>query len=60
MYIDHSIAAPNDQIVAGFNPNIMPQNYLEQFTAREQELQSTEAIEIDITADIIAYIMTLQ
>lgn len=59
-YLTSSIYDPNAHIVAGFNPNIMPQNYLEQFTARQQEIQSTEAIDIDIAADIIAYIKTLQ
>lgn len=59
-YITTSIHDPNVQVVAGFNPNIMPQNYLEQFTAREQEVETAEAIDLDITADIIAYIKTLQ
>jgi hypothetical protein len=58
-YIEHSILAPNDQIVAGFNPNIMPQNYLDQFTAREEEIGSAEAIDLNIAADIIAYLKTL-
>jgi cytochrome c oxidase subunit 2 len=59
-YLNTSIHDPNAQIVAGFNPNIMPQNYTEQFTARQQEIQAAEAIDIDITADIIAYIKTLE
>ncbi len=59
-YIINSIHEPNAQIVAGFNPNIMPQNYLEQFAAREQEVEAAEAIDLDITADLIAYIKTLQ
>jgi cytochrome c oxidase subunit 2 len=59
-YIEHSILEPNAQIVVGFNPNIMPQNYLDQFTAREQEISTAEAIDINIAADIIAYIQTLQ
>jgi hypothetical protein len=45
--------------VTGFNPNIMPQNYLDQFTAREDEVASAEAIDLNIAADIIAYIKTL-
>lgn len=59
-YILNSIYDPNSQIVVGFNPNIMPQNYLEQFAAREQEIEAAEAIDLDIAADIIAYIKTLQ
>ena len=59
-YIINSIHDPNAQIVSGFNPNIMPQTYLEQFTAREQEIEAAEPIDLDIAADIIAYIQTLQ
>ncbi len=59
-YIIQSIHEPNAQIVEGFNPNIMPQNYTEQFAATEQEIEAAEAIDLDITADLIAYIKTLQ
>lgn len=59
-YLITSIHDPNSQIVAGYNPNIMPQNYLEQFAIREQEVESAEAIDLDITADLIAFIKTLQ
>ncbi len=60
VYIINSIHEPNAEIVVGFNPNIMPQNYLEQFATREQEIEAAEAIDLDITADLIAYIKTLQ
>ncbi len=59
-YIVNSILHPNDQIVSGFQPNLMPQNYADQIAAREQEIQGGEGIDIDITADIIAFIKTLQ
>lgn len=59
-YIRNSILDPNSQIVTGFNPNLMPQTYLDQFTTRQQEVNAAEAIDIDIAADIIAYIKTLQ
>lgn len=59
-YLLNSIIDPNSQIVSGFNPNLMPQNYHDQFTAREQELAAAEAVDIDIAADIIAYIKSLQ
>lgn len=59
-YLTNSIHDPNSQIVAGFNPNIMPQNYQEQFTARQAEINAAEGIDIDIVADIIAYIKTLE
>jgi cytochrome c oxidase subunit 2 len=58
-YIEQSMLDPNAQIVAGFNPNIMPQNYLDQFSAREQEIETAEAIDLNIAADIIAYIQSL-
>jgi cytochrome c oxidase subunit 2 len=59
-YIRSSIIDPNHQIVAGFNPNVMPQNYEELFAARESEIAAAEGIEIDIIADIIAFIQTLE
>ncbi len=59
-YIRESILNPNAKIVNGFNPNIMPQNYGDQFAAKQAEIQSAEAIDIDIVADLIAYIGTLQ
>lgn len=59
-YITAAIQDPNSQVVSGFNPNIMPQNYRDQFATREQEVESAEAIDLDITADLIAFIKTLQ
>jgi len=59
-YITESIHNPNAHVVAGFNPNIMPQTYAEQFAAREAEIEASEPIDLDITADLIAYIKTLQ
>jgi cytochrome c oxidase subunit 2 len=59
-YITSSIIDPNAQITAGFNPNLMPQNYADQFAAREQEIQAAEGVDIDITADLIAFIKTLE
>jgi cytochrome c oxidase subunit 2 len=59
-YIINSILDPNSQITAGFNPNLMPQNYGDQFAAREQEIQAAEGVDIDITADLIAFIKTLE
>ncbi|MFO7661240.1 MAG: cytochrome c oxidase subunit II [Chloroflexota bacterium] len=58
-YIVRSIIHPNEQIVAGFQPNIMPQNYEERFAEREQEILVTEGVEISIIADLIAFIKTL-
>ena len=59
-YIINSILNPNSQIIAGFNPNLMPQNYGDQIAAREQEIQAAEGVDIDITADLIAFIKTLE
>lgn len=59
-YIENSILNTNAQIVAGYNANIMPQNYAEQFAAREAEILASEGVEIDITADLIAFIKTLE
>jgi cytochrome c oxidase subunit 2 len=59
-YIRTSIIDPNHQIVAGFNPNVMPQNYEQLFAAREAEIAAAEGVEIDIIADIIAFIQTLE
>ena len=59
-YIINSILDPNSQITAGFNPNLMPQNYGDQIAAREQEIQAAEGVDIDITADLIAFIKTLE
>ncbi len=59
-YIHTSIVDPNAQIVQGFNPNVMPQNYEELFAAREAEIMAAEGVEIDIIADIIAFIQTLE
>lgn len=58
-YIRNSILLPNSQIAEGFNPNIMPQNYEEQFATRQAEILAAEGVEIDIIADIIAYMATL-
>jgi len=47
LYLYHSIVQPNQRIVEGFLPNLMPQTYQEQLS--EQEL-----------ADMIQYLLTLQ
>ncbi len=59
-YIRDSILDPNKQVTAGFNPNLMPQNYGDQFAARQQEIQTAEGVDIDIVADFIAFIQTLE
>ncbi|MCA9961738.1 MAG: cytochrome c oxidase subunit II [Anaerolineales bacterium] len=59
-YIRNSILHPNDQIVSGFNRDVMPQNYEELFAAKQAEILASDGIEIDIIADLIAYIQTLE
>lgn len=59
-YITNSILNPNAQIVQGYNPNIMPQNYQDQFATREAEILASEGVEVDIVADLIAFIKTLE
>lgn len=59
-YIRNSITHPNDQIVEGFLPNLMPQNFEEQFAAKQAEILTNEGVEIDIIADLIAFMETLK
>lgn len=59
-YIRNSILNPNDRIVAGFQPNVMPQNYAELIAEREAEILANEGVEIDIIGDLIAFMQTLE
>lgn len=59
-YIRNSILNPNEQIVAGFQPNLMPQNFGEVFVEIEADILATEGVEIDMIADLIAYMQTLE
>lgn len=59
-YLRLSILEPNADIVAGYQPNVMPLNYGEQFAIREAELLERLGIEIDIADDLVAFIKTLE
>lgn len=59
-YIRKSILDPNAQIVSGFNEGIMPQNYDERISTKEAEILASEGIEIDIIADLISFMRTLE
>jgi cytochrome c oxidase subunit 2 len=59
-YISESILLPNDNIVDGFQPNLMPQTYEDLFAERQAEILASEGVEIDIIADLIAFIQTLE
>lgn len=58
-YITNSILAPNEQLVAGFQPNIMPANYGERFTQDAAQL-AAEGIEVDFIADLLAFMETIK
>jgi cytochrome c oxidase subunit 2 len=59
-YIIESILMPNAKIVEGFQPNVMPQNYEEQFAQRQAEILASEGVEVDIIADLIAFMQTIE
>jgi cytochrome c oxidase subunit 2 len=54
-YIRNSILNPNDQIVEGFAPNVMPQTFASQFADEEAKYDG----QINIIDDLIAFIQTL-
>lgn len=55
-YIRNAILNPNAQVVEGYAPNVMPANFEEQFATVEAEYNG----EVDIVAEIIAYIQSLE
>lgn len=57
-YVTESIYQPNAKIVAGYAPNIMPQNYEQQFADTTAQY-AAQGFEVDIVAEIIAYMQTL-
>ncbi|MGD8854818.1 MAG: cytochrome c oxidase subunit II [Chloroflexota bacterium] len=58
-YLRNSILDPASQIVAGFENVAMPVNFEEQFTAEQDRLMDSSGVEIDIAADLVAYIQSL-
>ena len=58
-YIRSSILNPNAQIVSGFNAGLMLQTYEQDFAALQAEILASEGAELDIIADLIAYMQTL-
>jgi cytochrome c oxidase subunit 2 len=58
-YLRNSILNPNGQIVQGYNANVMPQNYPELIAELEAEIRTNEGAEIDVIADLIAFMQTL-
>jgi cytochrome c oxidase subunit 2 len=58
-YLRTSILNPAAQIVAGYENVAMPVNYEEQFATEEARLLEQSGVEIDIAADLVAYIRSL-
>ncbi len=58
-YIRNSILYPAQEIVQGY-PNAMPAIYEEQFAEKQAEVLTNDGIEIDIIADLIAFMETLE
>jgi cytochrome c oxidase subunit 2 len=54
-YLRSAIVNPNDQIVEGFEPGVMPQNFADRFAEEEAKYSA----DINIVEDLIAYIQTL-
>ncbi|UCG25205.1 MAG: cytochrome c oxidase subunit II [Chloroflexota bacterium] len=58
-YLLKSILEPSAQIVAGYENVPMPANFEELFAAEQARLLESAGVEIDIAADLIAYIHSL-
>jgi cytochrome c oxidase subunit 2 len=58
-YIRNSILNPNAQIVQGFNPNVMPQNFGDRINELQAQILSSEGADLDVIADLIAFMQTL-
>ncbi len=59
-YIRSSIYYPNEQIVAGYAPNIMPNNFEAQFLEQQQKIKNEINQDIDIVSDLIEFMKTLE
>lgn len=59
-YIRSSIYAPNAQIVEGYAPGVMPQNFQQQFEEKQAQIKQELGQEIDIAADLIEFIKSLK
>lgn len=59
-YIRNSILNPDAQIVQGFNPGVMSaQNYDTRIPDLEAQISASEGADLDVIADLIAYMKTL-
>ncbi|MBK8988531.1 MAG: cytochrome c oxidase subunit II [Chloroflexi bacterium] len=59
-YLRESIVNPNLKLVAGYNADVMPQNFGERMAEKEAQILAAEGISIDTIADLIAFIQTIQ
>ena len=59
-YIRNAIYAPNSQIVEGYAPGVMPQNFQQQFEEKQAQLKTELGQDIDIAADLIEFIKSLK
>jgi cytochrome c oxidase subunit II len=59
-YIRNSILNPNAQIVQGFSANGMPPTFAAQIDELQAQVLDSEGTELDVIADIIAYMQTLE
>lgn len=58
-YIRESILDPNAHVVEGFAPGVMPQNFGERIDTLQAQILASEGAELDIIADLIAFMQTL-
>lgn len=58
-YIRNSILNPNAQIVQGFSPNVMPQNFEDRIEELQNQISASEGADLDVIADLIAFMQTL-
>ncbi|MCB8988785.1 MAG: cytochrome c oxidase subunit II [Ardenticatenaceae bacterium] len=59
-YIRESILNPNQQIVAGFAPNVMPQDFETRMAEKEADIAASQGADIDIINDITAFMQTIE
>lgn len=59
-YLRDSIYNPNNQIVAGYPAGVMPQNFEQQFTDKQNDMAANGRPDIDIVGDLIEFMKTLE
>ncbi|MGB1251194.1 MAG: cytochrome c oxidase subunit II [Candidatus Promineifilaceae bacterium] len=59
LYIETSIYDPNGQIVAGYAPAVMPQNFEQQFADLTASYVAEGFTDVDMIAELIAFMQTL-